>query len=68
MIASPGHGVYVVRIWLEPTEDGAGSWRASLTDVATHERHAFSSPQALGAFVQALGQELLPWEVESEET
>lgn len=42
---------YVVRAWLEPTPDGAGSWRASASDVLTKERWHFADPAELAAFL-----------------
>jgi hypothetical protein len=32
---------YLVRVWLEPGEDG-GVWRASLTDLATRQARYFA--------------------------
>jgi hypothetical protein len=47
-------GVYVVRVWLEPTSDGLGVWRASVTDTNTKEKNYFSEPSQLSRFLTAL--------------
>ncbi|MDQ3461033.1 MAG: hypothetical protein M3498_17360 [Deinococcota bacterium] len=43
--------IYVVRIWREPTADGLGSWRASVSDSQNREKRFFASPRALAAFL-----------------
>lgn len=50
------HEVYVVRIWLEPSGEGA-AWRACATDIRSQERSFFTTPEALKVF---LGLEQLP--------
>lgn len=43
--------IYVVRIWREPTADGAGSWRASVSDAQSREKRFFASPRTLAAYL-----------------
>jgi hypothetical protein len=43
--------VYVVRIWREPTAEGSGVWRASVTNVASREKCYFATPKALATFL-----------------
>lgn len=50
MISGSQH-IYIVRIWQEPTSDGAGKWRASVSDSQNREKHFFASPRALAAFL-----------------
>lgn len=45
--------VYVVRIWLEPTQGGEGVWRASVTETRTQERRYFATPEELKQFLEA---------------
>lgn len=45
------YGVFVVRVWLEPEDGGEGPWRASVLDTVTRERHYFTDPAALTAFL-----------------
>jgi len=42
--------IFIVRIWLEPNQDGPGRWRASVLDPGTHERQYFSRPNELAQF------------------
>jgi hypothetical protein len=44
--------VYVLRIWHEARE--TLSWRASLTDLSSHEKCYFASSEALVKFVREL--------------
>jgi hypothetical protein len=44
--------IYVLRVWQEARE--APSWRASLTDLSSQEKHHFASPEGLIHFVEAL--------------
>lgn len=44
--------VYVVRIWLEPTQGGEGVWRASVTETRTQERRYFTNPEELKQFLE----------------
>ncbi|ADH64799.1 hypothetical protein Mesil_2960 [Allomeiothermus silvanus DSM 9946] len=46
--------VYVVRIWLEPTQGGEGVWRASVTETRTQERRYFTNPEELKQFLERL--------------
>lgn len=48
-------GVYIVRLWLEPSTQGPDVWRASATDTASNERHYFASPDALSSFLLERG-------------
>lgn len=47
-------GVYVVRVWLEPTGDGLGMWRASVTDTTTKEKSYFDDAAQLSQFLLQL--------------
>lgn len=44
-------GTFIVRVWLEPTLEGAGVWRASATDTVSKERHHFAKPEELMRFL-----------------
>ena len=57
------YGVFVVRIWGEPTEAGEGPWRASVLNTATKERTYFTSSEDLMAFLNPwpLCEEALLW-------
>jgi hypothetical protein len=60
--------VYVVRIWLASTSAGT-AWRATATDVRSHERHTFGSPEALARFLGlARVPEVVPDDTESDRT
>lgn len=48
-------GVFVVRVWLEPTADGVAPWRASVLNTVTKERRYFADPEELAAFLSSLG-------------
>lgn len=50
-------GVFVVRVWREPTELAQSPWRASALNTVTKERHYFASPEELVAFLSPLGLE-----------
>lgn len=52
-VLSRSYGVFVLRIWLEPSAEGAAVWRASLTDTLTKERRYFAEPAALSHFLLA---------------
>jgi hypothetical protein len=45
------HRTYVVRIWSEPSDQGA-VWRGSATDVHTQEKHHFKSQSELNRFIE----------------
>lgn len=49
-------GVFVVRVWCEPEGEAQGPWRASVLDTATKERHYFTDPAALAAFLHPLDE------------
>jgi hypothetical protein len=44
---------FIVRIWHESGESGNAVWRASVTNAATHERHYFTNPDDLAAFLSS---------------
>lgn len=50
-------GVFVVRVWLEPTELAERPWRASALNTVTKERHYFASAEELVALLGPLGLE-----------
>ena len=54
MTLSKTYGVFVVRIWHEPTEAEEGPWRASVLNTVTKERTYFTSSKALTAFLSPL--------------
>ena len=57
------YGVFVVRVWREPTEAGKEPWRASVLNTATKGRAYFTSSEDLVAFLSPwpLGEEALLW-------
>ena len=50
-------GVFVVRVWREPTEVTVPPWRASVLNTVTKERHYFADPEDLAAFLSSIGLE-----------
>lgn len=51
MTLSKQYGVFVVRIWHEPTGEDASVWRASVLNTVTKERTYFSAEHQLVAFL-----------------
>jgi hypothetical protein len=45
--------VYILRMWLEPSQEGS-SWRASVTDAKAQEKRYFANPEALTLFLKEL--------------
>lgn len=44
---------FVLRLWRDG--GGAGAWRYSLEDPATHQRRGFADVEALAAYLRATG-------------
>lgn len=51
MTISKTYGVFVIRIWHEPTNTGEDVWRASAMNTVTKERSYFATEQELIAFL-----------------
>lgn len=51
MTVSRRYGVFVVRIWHEPTDAGEEVWRASAMNTVTKERSYFATEQELVLFL-----------------
>lgn len=45
------YGVFIVRLWLEPGESAADTWRASVMNALTRKKVYFSSPEALSRYL-----------------
>ena len=54
MTLSKQYGVFIVRVWREPTETEEGPWRASVLNTVTKERTYFTSSEELVAFLNPL--------------
>lgn len=46
---------FVLRFWGERAGAGCWAWRASVTDLASQEKRAFSHPEQLEAYFRGLG-------------
>jgi hypothetical protein len=44
--------VYLLRLWLVVSDDGAATWRASLEEARSGERHGFADLTRLFAFLE----------------
>lgn len=59
--------MYVLRLWQEARE--APNWRASLTDLSSHEKRYFATPEAFVKFVgELVGSEELAGLEENQES
>lgn len=47
----PAEYTFIVRIWRESGGSEGADWRASVTNAATYERHYFTNPDDLAAFL-----------------
>ena len=58
MTLSKQYGVFVVRIWREPTGEDKSVWRASALNTVTKERIYFTRAEELAAFLSPLPLEI----------
>jgi hypothetical protein len=56
--------VLVLRFWLEPQEDGAGAWRASVLNPVSRQRRYFTDPEDLSQYLLELDPN---WPLEPDE-